>query len=77
MERYVASEICEDSVTVAMVNHDGKISHVGDVRSITQEHVRPRTRRYRFPLSQVPLGWKCTHVPLCVSEQADCKVGSV
>lgn len=44
VERYVASEICEDSVTIAMVNHDEKISHVGDVRSITQEHVRPCTQ---------------------------------
>lgn len=41
VDRYVASEICEDSIAVAMVNHDGKISHVGDVRCITQELVRP------------------------------------
>ena len=39
VEKYVASEICEDSVAVSTVNHDGKIIHVGDVRFITQELV--------------------------------------
>ncbi|KAM6924459.1 DNA (cytosine-5)-methyltransferase 3C-like [Xenentodon cancila] len=37
VEKYVASEVCEDSVAVSTVNHDGKIVHVGDVRFITQE----------------------------------------
>lgn len=41
VDRYVASEICEDSIAIATVNHGGKISHVGDVRCITQELVRP------------------------------------
>ncbi|XP_061682812.1 DNA (cytosine-5)-methyltransferase 3B-like isoform X2 [Syngnathoides biaculeatus] len=36
---YVASEICEDSIAVGVVNHDGKISHVGDTRDITKEFV--------------------------------------
>ncbi len=40
VEKYVASEVCEDSIAVTTVNHDGKIIHVGDARSITQEHVR-------------------------------------
>lgn len=66
VESYVASETCEDSVTVAMVNHDGKIFHVGDVRTITQEKVRPCTQRSRLPLSQVPLGWKCIDIALCL-----------
>ena len=39
VEKYVASEVCEDSLAVATINHDGKIIHVGDVRYITQEHV--------------------------------------
>lgn len=43
VEKYVASEVCEDSVTVAAINHDGKIIHVGDVRFITQEHVCSHT----------------------------------
>ncbi|XP_061637905.1 DNA (cytosine-5)-methyltransferase 3C-like isoform X2 [Phyllopteryx taeniolatus] len=34
---YVASEICEDSIAVGVVNHDGKIIHVGDARDITKE----------------------------------------
>jgi len=40
VEAYVASEICEDSLAVAVVNHDGKINHIGDARFITREHVR-------------------------------------
>uniref|UniRef100_A0A3P9Q543 DNA (cytosine-5-)-methyltransferase n=1 Tax=Poecilia reticulata TaxID=8081 RepID=A0A3P9Q543_POERE len=32
VEKYVASEVCEDSVAVATINHDAKIVHVGDVR---------------------------------------------
>ncbi|XP_068997839.1 uncharacterized protein [Embiotoca jacksoni] len=39
VEKYVASEICEDSIAVATVNHDGKIVHVGDVCVIAQEHI--------------------------------------
>lgn len=40
VETYVASEVCEDSIAVTAVNHEGKITQVGDVRFITQEHVR-------------------------------------
>lgn len=43
VEKYVASEVCEDSIAVAAVNHDGKIVHVGDSRFITQEHVCSHT----------------------------------
>lgn len=39
VEIYVASEVCEDSIAVAMVNHEGRITQVGDIRFITQEHV--------------------------------------
>lgn len=39
IDKYVASEVCEDSVAVATANHDGKIVHIGDVRHITQERV--------------------------------------
>lgn len=39
VEKYVASEVCEDSIAVAAVNHDGKIVHVGDARFITEQHV--------------------------------------
>ncbi|XP_067228552.1 DNA (cytosine-5-)-methyltransferase 3 beta, duplicate b.2 [Chanodichthys erythropterus] len=39
VEKYVASEIDEESVTISMVNHDGKITHVDDVKNITKEHI--------------------------------------
>ncbi|XP_044208463.1 uncharacterized protein LOC122982906 isoform X1 [Thunnus albacares] len=39
VEKYVASEVCEDSIAVATINHDGKIIHVGDARFITQDHL--------------------------------------
>lgn len=40
LERYIASEICEDSIAVGMVKHEGKIEYVKDVRTITRKHVR-------------------------------------
>ena len=39
VDRYIASEVCEDSITVGIVRHQGKIMYVGDVRSVTQKHV--------------------------------------
>nr|XP_061802906.1 DNA (cytosine-5)-methyltransferase 3C-like [Nerophis lumbriciformis] len=39
IQRYIASEICEDSIAVGVINHDGKIIHVGDTRCITKELV--------------------------------------
>lgn len=39
VERYVASEICEDSITVGIVRHHGRIMYVGDVRNVTRKHV--------------------------------------
>uniref|UniRef100_A0A3Q3ETR4 DNA (cytosine-5-)-methyltransferase n=1 Tax=Labrus bergylta TaxID=56723 RepID=A0A3Q3ETR4_9LABR len=39
VEKYVASEICEDSLAVAEVNHDRKIVHVGDARFISEKHL--------------------------------------
>ncbi|KAF3860786.1 hypothetical protein F7725_001041 [Dissostichus mawsoni] len=39
VDKCYASEICEDSIAVATVNHDGKIIHVGDARFITQKHL--------------------------------------
>ncbi|XP_036067962.1 DNA (cytosine-5)-methyltransferase 3B isoform X2 [Oryzias melastigma] len=37
IEKYVASEVCEDSIAVSTVNHDGTILQIGDVRFITKE----------------------------------------
>ncbi|XP_062854404.1 DNA (cytosine-5-)-methyltransferase 3 beta, duplicate a [Trichomycterus rosablanca] len=39
IERYIASEICEDSIAVGMVKHEGKIEYVNDVRTITRKHL--------------------------------------
>ncbi|XP_050951787.1 DNA (cytosine-5-)-methyltransferase 3 beta, duplicate b.2 [Labeo rohita] len=39
VEKYVASEIDEESITISMVNHDGKITHVDDVKNITKKHL--------------------------------------
>lgn len=35
VDKYVASEVCEDSITVGMVRHHGRIMYVGDVRNVT------------------------------------------
>lgn len=40
VERYVASEVCEDSITVGIVRHQGRIMYVGDVRNVTHKNVR-------------------------------------
>ena len=39
VDKYVASEVCEDSITVGMVRHHGRIMYVGDVRNVTRRHV--------------------------------------
>ncbi|KAI3357484.1 hypothetical protein L3Q82_015893 [Scortum barcoo] len=39
IERYIASEICEDSIAVGMIKHEGKIEYVNDVRTITRKHI--------------------------------------
>ncbi|CAG6021961.1 unnamed protein product [Menidia menidia] len=39
VDKYVASEVCEASVSVGTINHDGRIFHVGDVRFITKERI--------------------------------------
>ncbi|KAG7229228.1 hypothetical protein INR49_013020 [Caranx melampygus] len=39
VDRYVASEVCEDSITVGIVRHQGRIMYVGDVRNVTRKHM--------------------------------------
>lgn len=39
VDRYIASEVCEDSITVGIVRHQGRIMYVGDVRTVTRKHV--------------------------------------
>lgn len=41
VDLYVASEVCEDSISVGVVRHEGKIHYVHDVRNITKKNVRP------------------------------------
>lgn len=40
VDLYVASEVCEDSISVGIVRHEGKIKYVHDVRDITKKNVR-------------------------------------
>uniref|UniRef100_A0A673KIF5 DNA (cytosine-5-)-methyltransferase n=1 Tax=Sinocyclocheilus rhinocerous TaxID=307959 RepID=A0A673KIF5_9TELE len=40
VERYVASEVCEDSITVGIVRHQGHIMYVGDVRNVTHKNIQ-------------------------------------
>lgn len=39
VECYVASEVCDDSITVGIVRHQGRIMYVGDVRNVTHKHI--------------------------------------
>ncbi|XP_041859964.1 DNA (cytosine-5-)-methyltransferase 3 beta, duplicate a isoform X2 [Melanotaenia boesemani] len=39
IERYIASEICDNSIAVGMIKHKGKIEYVNDVRTITRKHL--------------------------------------
>ncbi|XP_077443360.1 DNA (cytosine-5)-methyltransferase 3A-like isoform X9 [Stigmatopora argus] len=39
IDKYIASEVCEDSITVGMVRHQGRIMYVGDVRNVTHKHI--------------------------------------
>lgn len=42
VDQYVASEVCEDSISVGVVRHEGKIQYVHDVRNITKKNVRKK-----------------------------------
>ncbi|XP_004630865.1 DNA (cytosine-5)-methyltransferase 3B isoform X3 [Octodon degus] len=39
VEKYVASEICEESIAVGTVKHEGNIKYVNDVRNITRKNI--------------------------------------
>uniref|UniRef100_A0A8B9M3J6 DNA (cytosine-5-)-methyltransferase n=1 Tax=Astyanax mexicanus TaxID=7994 RepID=A0A8B9M3J6_ASTMX len=39
VEKYVASEVDDESIAVSIVNHEGKITQVDDVRRITKQHI--------------------------------------
>ncbi|XP_041859227.1 DNA (cytosine-5)-methyltransferase 3B isoform X2 [Melanotaenia boesemani] len=40
VDQYVASEVCEDSISVGVVRHEGKIHYVHDVRNITKKNIQ-------------------------------------
>ncbi|XP_019747154.1 DNA (cytosine-5)-methyltransferase 3B-like isoform X2 [Hippocampus comes] len=40
VDQYVASEVCEDSISVGVVRHEGKIQYVHDVRNITRKNIQ-------------------------------------
>lgn len=40
VDHYVASEVCEDSISVGVVRHEGKIRYVHDVRDITKKNLQ-------------------------------------
>ncbi|XP_020776185.1 DNA (cytosine-5)-methyltransferase 3A isoform X1 [Boleophthalmus pectinirostris] len=40
VQKYVASEVCEDSITVGIVRHQGQVMYVGDVRTVTRKHIQ-------------------------------------
>lgn len=52
IELYIAAEICEDSIAVGSVQHDGKIRYIKDVRSITRKNVSKRIYKYTLPHMQ-------------------------
>ncbi|KAK7883861.1 hypothetical protein WMY93_026984 [Mugilogobius chulae] len=39
VDQYIASEVCEDSISVGVVRHEGKIHYVHDVREITRKNI--------------------------------------
>uniref|UniRef100_A0A8C6HHU7 DNA (cytosine-5-)-methyltransferase n=1 Tax=Mus spicilegus TaxID=10103 RepID=A0A8C6HHU7_MUSSI len=39
VEKYIASEVCAESIAVGTVKHEGQIKYVDDIRNITKEHI--------------------------------------
>nr|XP_034350599.1 DNA (cytosine-5)-methyltransferase 3C-like [Arvicanthis niloticus] len=39
VEKYIASEICAESIAVGTIKHEGQIKYVDDIRNITKEHI--------------------------------------
>ncbi|CAN9515238.1 unnamed protein product [Ophioblennius macclurei] len=40
VDQYIASEVCEDSISVGVVRHEGKIQYVHDVRNISKKNIQ-------------------------------------
>lgn len=75
VDKYVASEICSESISVSEINHEGKIIHVDDVRLITKEHVRLIMWAQRFYCRFEH--WSVLKQTSLLLSNADPKVGSV
>ncbi|GAB1287071.1 DNA (cytosine-5)-methyltransferase 3C [Apodemus speciosus] len=39
VEKYIASEVCAESIAVGTIKHEGQIKYVDDIRDITKEHI--------------------------------------
>lgn len=67
IDRYIASEICDDSIAVGMVKHEGSIEYVKDVRTITRKHVSESRARISCVFvfnsgSLAKFGPQCGHI---------------
>ena len=56
---YIASEVCEDSISVGAVRHEGKIQYVHDVRNISRKNVSDA------PARKLLNGGSCYALHLC------------
>lgn len=71
VEKYIASEVCEESIAVGTVKHEGNIKYVNDVRNITKRNVRafciPRGLCSTLSSSSTPhvphISQPCLHLP--------------
>ena len=68
IERYIASEICDDSIAVGMVKHEGRIEYVNDVRTVTRKHVSTA--------AETRLRMWIWHSPMCLKTVLRCKLKS-
>ena len=56
VEKYIASEICEDPIAVGTMRHEGNITYVHDVRNITKRNVSTAAAGRRGNVGPWPRG---------------------
>lgn len=66
VDQYVASEVCEDSISVGVVRHEGKIQYVHDVRNITKKNVGKKFRNILVENDHVDLQFSPPHKIFCL-----------
>lgn len=66
VEKYIASEICEDPIAVGTTRQEGNITYVHDVRNITKRNVSAASagglgtwHHGCVGLASPALGWAC------------------